>query len=76
MQKPEYEDDIEKVYLEFEELRKKRINIIKEYKSETFNKKYCFELPIDSEKEYTVLKVKYKAEYGTIPRNYNQKTFD
>ena len=32
-------------------------------------KKYCFELPFDSEKEHTVLKIKYKAEYGAIPPN-------
>ena len=74
--KPEYEDDIKKVYEEFEDLRKKRFNFIKEYKSKVINKKYCFELPIDSEKEHTVLKIKYKAEYGTIPPNLNQKTFD
>ena len=33
-------------------------------------------MPIDSEKEHTVLKIKYKAEYGAIPPNLNQKTFD
>ena len=33
-------------------------------------------MPIDSEKEHQVLKVKYKAEYGTIPPNINATTFD
>ena len=74
--KPEYEDNIQKVYEEFDELRRKRFNYIKEYKCKNVKKKYCFELPIDSEKEHTVLKIKYKAEYGAIPPNLNQKTFD
>ena len=74
--KPEFEDKAQQVYEEFDELRKKRFNYIKEYKCKFINKKYCFELPIDSEKEHNVLKVKYKAEYGTIPPNLNQKTFD
>ena len=74
--KPEYEDQQQKVYEEFEELRKKRFNSIKEYQCKFIKKKYCFELPIDSEKEHNVMKVKYKAEYGTIPPNLNQKTFD
>ena len=74
--KPEYEEQQQKIYEEFEDLRKKRFNYIKEYHCKFINKKYCFELPIDSEKEHNVLKVKYKAEYGTIPANLNQKTFD
>ena len=74
--KPEYEDKIQKVYEEFEELRKKRFPNIKEHQCKFINKKYCFELPIDSEKEHQVLKVKYKAEYGTIPPNINATTFD
>ena len=74
--KPEYEEKIQEVYEEFDDLRKKRFNFIKEYQCKNVKKKYCFELPIDSEKEHTVLKVKYKAEYGTIPPNLGQKTFD
>ena len=74
--KPEYEDDLQKVYDEFDELRKKRFNYIKEYQCKYIQKKYCFELPVDSEKDHMVLKVKYKSEYGAIPPNLNQKTFD
>jgi len=74
--KPEYEDNVQKVYEEFDELRKKRFSFIKEYKCKFLKKKYCFELPVDSEKEHNVLKIKYKSEYGTIPSNLNQKTFD
>ena len=55
--KPEYENNMQKVYEEFEELRKKRFNNIKEYQCKSIKKKYCFELPIDSEKEHDVLKV-------------------
>ena len=39
-------------------------------------KKYCFELPVELKESHKILKVKYKAEYGTIPPNLNQKTFD
>ena len=74
--KPEYENDLQKVYDEFDELRKKRFNYIKEYRCKELTKNYCFELPIDCEKEHNVLKIKYKAEYGSIPPNLNQKTFD
>ena len=74
--KPEFEDDPKKIYDEFEDLRKKRFNYIKDYKLKNLKKKYCFELPVDSEKEHNVLKIKYKAEYGSIPPNLNQKTFD
>ena len=74
--KPEYEEDIQKVYEEFDELRKKRFNNIKEYQCKFIKKKYCFELPVDSEKEHQVLKVKYKAEFGQIPPNINATTFD
>ena len=74
--KPEYENNMQKVYEEFEELRKKRFNNIKEYQCKSIKKKYCFELPIDSEKEHDVLKVKYKAEFGPIPPNINATTFD
>ena len=74
--KPEYEDKLENVYNEFEELRKKRFNNIKEYQCKQVKKKYCFELPVDSEKEHGILKVKYKAEYGQIPPNINAQTFD
>ena len=74
--KPDYEDKAQEVYEEFDQLRKKRFNYIKEYQCKFIKKKYCFELPIDSEKEHNVLKVKYKAEYGSIPPNLNQKTFD
>ena len=69
--KPEYEDKIQKVYEEFDDLRKKRFNNIKEYQC-----KYCFELPVDSEQEHQVLKIKYKAEFGQIPPNINANTFD
>ena len=74
--KPEFEDKAQQVYEEFDDLRKKRFNYIKEYQCKFIKKKYCFELPIDSEKEHNVLKVKYKAEFGSIPPNLNQKTFD
>ena len=74
--KPEYEDKLENVYNEFEDLRKKRFNNIKEYQCKQVKKKYCFELPVDSEKEHGILKVKYKAEYGQIPPNINAQTFD
>ena len=76
--KPEYENDaqIQKVYEEFEDLRKKRFNNIKEYQYKNVEKKYCFELPVEFKKTHKVLKVKYKAEYGTIPTNLNQNTFD
>ena len=76
--KPEYENDeqIQKVCKEFEDLRKKRFNYIKEYQCKKVEKKYCFELPVDFKESHKVLKVKYKAEYGTIPPNLNQKTFD
>ena len=76
--KPEYESDdqIQKVYEEFEDLRKKRFNYIKEYQCKAVEKKYCFELPVESKDVHKVLKIKYKAEYGTIPPNLNQKTFD
>ena len=74
--KPEYEDHIQKVYEEFDELRKKRFNNIKEYQCKFIKKKYCFELPVDSEKEHQVLKIKYKAEFGQIPPNINATTFD
>jgi len=76
--KPEYESDdqIQKVYEEFDDLRKKRFNYIKEYQCKNVEKKYCFELPVESKDLHKVLKVKYKAEYGTIPSNLNQKTFD
>ena len=74
--KPEFEDDLKKIYDEFEDLRKKRFSFIKDYKCKFLKKKYCFELPVDSEKEHNVLKIKYKAEYGSIPPNLNQKTFD
>ena len=74
--KPEYEDKIQKVYEEFDDLRKKRFNNIKEYQCKFIKKKYCFELPVDSEKEHQVLKVKYKAEFGQIPPNINATTFD
>ena len=76
--KPEYESDdqIQKVYEEFDDLRKKRFNYIKEYQCKNVEKKYCFELPVESKDVHKVLKIKYKAEYGTIPPNLNQKTFD
>ena len=74
--KPEYEDKIQQVYEEFDDLRKKRFNNIKETKCKFIKKKYCFELPVDSEQEHQVLKVKYKAEYGQIPPNINANTFD
>ena len=74
--KPEYEDKLQSVYEEFEDLRKKRFNNIKEYQCKQIKKKYCFELPVDSEKEHEVLKVKYKAEFGQIPPNINAQTFD
>ena len=76
--KPEYESDdqIQKVYEEFDDLRKKRFNYIKEYQCKNVEKKYCFELPVESKEIHKVLKIKYKAEYGTIPPNLNQKTFD
>ena len=76
--KPQYENDdqIQKVYEEFEDLRKKRFNYIKEYQCKIVEKKYCFELPVESKEIHKVLKIKYKAEYGTIPPNLNQKTFD
>ena len=57
-------------------LRKSRFSHIKDFKCKEVVKKYCFELPIDSEKEHKVLKIKYKAEYGIIPSNLNQKTFE
>ena len=74
--KPEYEDKIQQVYEEFDDLRKKRFSYIKEYQCKFDKKKYCFELPVDPEKEHNVLKIKYKAEFGSIPPNLNQKTFD
>ena len=74
--KPEYENNIQKVYEEFDQLRKQRFNNIKEYQTKFINKKYCFELPVDSEKEHQVLKIKYKAEFGQIPPNINATTFD
>ena len=74
--KPEYEDKLENVYNEFEDLRKKRFNNIKEYQCKQIKKKYCFELPVDSEKEHGILKIKYKAEFGQIPPNINAQTFD
>jgi len=76
--KPEYENDdqIQKVYEEFEDLRIKRFNYIKEYQCKVVEKKYCFEFPVESKEVHKVLKVKYKAEYGEIPPNLNQKTFD
>ena len=76
--KPEYENDeqIRKVFEEFDDLRKKRFNYIKEYQCKNVEKKYCFELPVELKESHKILKVKYKAEYGTIPPNLNQKTFD
>ena len=78
--KKEYEDKLQEVYMEFEELRKSRFSNIKEFKCKNVDKKYCFELPVESKDPknpvHTVLKVKYKAEYGTIPGNLNAKTFD
>ena len=76
--KPKYENDeqIQKVYEEFEDLRKKKFNYIKEYQCKNVEKKYCFELPVESKEIHNVIKVKYKDEYGTIPPNLNQKTFD
>ena len=76
--KPKYETDeqIQKVYEEFEGLRKKRFNYIKEYRCKIVEKKYCFELPVEYKEFHKVIKIKYKAEYGTIPSNLNQKNFD
>ena len=74
--KPEYEENLQGVYNEFDDLRKKRFNNIKEYQCKQIKKKYCFELPVDSEKDHGVLKIKYKAEYGQIPANINATTFD
>ena len=76
--KPEYESDdqIQKVYEEFDDLRKKRFNYIKEYQCKSVEKKYCFELPVIFKEAHKVIKIKYNAEYGTIPPNLNQKTFD
>ena len=36
--KPEYEDNIQKIYEEFDELRKKKFNFIKEYKCKNAKK--------------------------------------
>jgi len=76
--KPEYENDaqIHKVFEEFDDLRKKRFNYIKEYQCKNVEKKYCFELPVEFKETHKFLKIKYKAEYGKIPPNLNQKTFD
>ena len=78
--KKEYAEKLQEVYKEFEELRKSRFSNIKEFKCKSVDKKYCFELPVESKDPknpiHTVLKVKYKAEYGPIPGNLNAKTFD
>ena len=74
--KPEYENKMQEVYEEFDALRKSRFSNIKEFQCKFIQKKYCFELPVDSEKDHQVLKVKYKAEYGQIPPNINANTFD
>lgn len=68
-------EDLEKVYSEFEYLRKTKFSYIKQFMCKYVKKKYCFELPIPH-KEYTVLKAKYNADYGTIPANLTGETFD
>ena len=73
--KPEYEEHINEVYTEFDELRRKRFNYIREFQCKQVNKKYCFELPIDHNKPHTVLKAKYCADYGSIPLNLTGETF-
>lgn len=71
----DYEENIKEVYDEFEHLRKTKFNNIKSFLSKTVKRKYCFELPIDREKEHKVLKVKYNSEYGTLPSNITGETF-
>ena len=75
--KSEYENEMEKVYNDFENLRKNRFSFIKDFKCKEVVKKYCFELPIDHDVEHKLLKIKYKAEYGSISNNnISGKTFD
>ena len=75
--KPEFENNMVEVYNEFEKLRKSRFPQIKDFKCKEEVKKYCFELPIDHDVEHKLLKIKYKAEYGTITNNnLSASTFD
>ena len=69
-------DKINEVYLEFEKMRKNNFSFIKEYKTKIEEKKYCFELPINRDINHTLLKIKYKSDFGKIPNNLNSNTFD
>ena len=69
-------DKINEVYLEFEKMRKNNFSFIKEYKTKIEEKKYCFELPINRDKNHSILKIKYKSDLGKIPNNLNSNTFD
>ncbi len=74
--KPEFENDMVKVFHEFDILRKNRFSFIKNYKCKEVVKKYCFELPIDHDVEHKLLKITYKAEYGALPNYLNGRTFE
>jgi DNA polymerase alpha subunit A len=66
---------LEDIYEEFEYLRKSKFSYIKNYKTKKVKRKYCFELPIPH-REYTLLKVSYPAEFGTLPSNLQGEKFD
>lgn len=67
--------EIEKMYEEFENLRKTKFSYINKYSCKESKRKYCFEMPIEK-KEHSVLKVVYDAKLGTIPANTQGETFD
>jgi DNA polymerase alpha subunit A len=69
-----YLNTINKLYEEFDYLRRTKFSYIKNFQCKEIKKKYCFELPINH-KEYTILKVKYLADYGTIPTNLQGEHF-
>lgn len=71
----EAEHNMQEVYEEFENLRKTKFSYIKRFQCKTVDRKYCFELPIPFG-NYKVLKIKYPAEFGTIPNNIHGETFD
>lgn len=69
-----YLNNMNKLYEEFDYLRRTKFSYIKNFQCKQIKKKYCFELPIGHE-EYTILKVKYLADYGTIPTNLQGEHF-
>lgn len=69
-----YLSNMGKLYEEFDYLRRTKFSYIKNFQCKEIKRKYCFELPINH-KEYTILKVKYLADYGTIPTNLQGEHF-